>query len=87
MTTLYMVASVFTFLLAFGIMLTVSRGPHLCNLSVNKIRDVEDMCLPAATVSPPRRMRILPISLFTENGSKGIGCTEVFEYAVLRRVI
>lgn len=45
--------------------------------------------IPAAIVSPPRRTSILPISLFTENGSTGIGCTLVEgpEYAGLVNMI
>lgn len=44
---------------------------------------------PAAIVSPPRRISILPISLFTAKGSKGIGCGRANgpEYTGLRRVI
>lgn len=44
---------------------------------------------PAAIVSPSRRIKILPISLFTEKGSKGIDCglIEGPEYVGLRKVI
>lgn len=45
--------------------------------------------LPAPIVSPARRMSILPISLFVENGSKGMGRTlgACPEYVELRKLI
>lgn len=45
--------------------------------------------IPAAMVSPLRRMSTLPISLFTEKGSRGMGCALAAgpDIVVLRRVI
>ena len=45
--------------------------------------------LPAAMVSPERLINTLPISLFTENGSSGIGNTraDAPAYVGLRSVI